>query len=74
MQYNDNFDIKEKDFKEIINICNQYPNDEEMLIIKAKSLKRLEKPHQSLKCLKKLLKINPYNLDALIEISHFLKY
>ena len=46
---------------------------EEMLILKAKSLKHHEKTYKFLECLEKLLKMNPYNEKALAEIAIYLK-
>lgn len=54
---------------EIINICDNYPRDEEMLILKAMSLKYLKKSYKLLECLETILKINPYNDYALYELS-----
>lgn len=64
-----NIDDEKRYHKEIIRICDNYPQDEEMLILKAKSLKDLEKSYKLLECLESILKINPNNNYALYEIA-----
>ena len=59
--------------EEIIRICDEFPQDEEMMILKAKSLKELQKTYKFLECIENVLKINPYNCDALAEIAAYLK-
>lgn len=61
------------DYERIIRICERYPNDENMLILKARTLKRLDKTYKFLECIEKVLKINPHNRQALLEMARYLK-
>ena len=63
------YDKNQKYYEKIIEICNKYPKNEEMLVFKIKSLKRLNKPYKSLECIENLLKVNPYNQAALFMIA-----
>ena len=65
----DNIDNEKRYHKKIISICDNYPRDEEMLILKAESLKYLKKSYKLLECLESILKINPNNNYALYEIA-----
>ena len=72
MQNNNN--LNENHYhKQIINLCDRYPHDEEMMVLKAKSLKYLEKRYKLLECLEEILRTNPNNLQALCEIANYLK-
>lgn len=55
-----------------IQICDRYPQDEEMLLTKAKRMKDQNKTYKFLQCMEKALKINPNNPKALIEIARYL--
>ena len=46
---------------------------EEMLILKAKSHKSHEENYKFLECIEKILKINPENLNALIELAFYIE-
>ena len=67
MQYEDNID-----YEKIIRICDRHPKDEEMLVIKAESLKRLNRTYKFLECIEAILKINPNSIKALIEMARYL--
>lgn len=55
--------------KNIIEICDKYPKNEKMLMLKIQSLNQLNKSYKSLETTNELLSINPYNMDALINIA-----
>lgn len=60
--------------KNIIEICDKYPKNEKMLMFKIQSLNQLNKSYKSLETTNELLNINPYNMDALINIaSHIMR-
>ena len=63
----------QKYYEKIIEICNKYPKNENMLLFKIKSLKRLNKTYKSLENIENLLKINPYNKAALFMIANSYK-
>lgn len=46
--------------------------DEDVLVRRAQTLKRLGKTYKFLECIEDILKINPYNTDALIEIADYM--
>ncbi len=52
----------------------QYKNniDEDVMVIRAQNLKRLGKTYKFLECIEDILKINPYNTQALIEMADYL--
>ena len=56
--------------KSIIEICEKYPKNERMLILKINSLNYLKKSYKSLETTNELLNLNPYNIDALINIAN----
>ncbi|MBE6500653.1 MAG: hypothetical protein E7Z80_08975 [Methanobrevibacter thaueri] len=58
----------EKYHKNIIKICDQHPKNEEILIYKMQSQKQLNKTYKSLETTKKILKINPNNINALLNL------
>lgn len=62
-------DKNRKIYEKIIEICNKYPKNENMLIFKIKSLKKLNRTYRSLECIENLLEINPYNRPALLMIA-----
>ena len=47
--------------------------DEEMLISKAKTLKNNDKTYKFLECIERVLKSDPYNPQAIIELAKYLK-
>ncbi|WP_458453782.1 hypothetical protein [Methanobrevibacter sp.] len=55
--------------KSIIEICDKYPKNERMLMLKIQSLNQLNKSYKSLETTNELLSINPYNINALINIA-----
>ena len=57
----------------IIKLCDKYPKSEEMLIFKMHSLNYLNKTYKSLEITNELLNLNPYNMNALLNIACFLK-
>lgn len=57
----------------IIKLCERYPKSEMMLIFKMQSLNYLNKTYKSLETTNELLNINPYNMNALLNIACFLK-
>lgn len=62
-----------KYYEKIIEICNKYPKNENMLLFKIKSLKKLNRSYRSLECIENLLKVNPYNQPALFMIAKVYK-
>ena len=66
-------DKNNKHYEKIIEICNKYPQNENMLLFKIKSLKKLNRPYRSLECIENLLKINPYSRPALFMIANIYK-
>ena len=46
---------------------------EDMLLLKIDSLTKLKKKYKSIECVGELLKINPYNTNALLKLSQHLK-
>ena len=67
MHCNDNIDGGEH------GMCSSHAKSEEMLILKARSLKELDKTYKFLECIGDVLKINPHNEQALTEIAIYLK-
>lgn len=63
----------EKYHKIILRLCDKCPKTEEMLIFKIHSLNYLNKPYKSLETTDELLNLNPYNMNALLNIACFLK-
>ena len=63
----------ERYHKIIIRICDRYPKNEMMLIFKLESLNCLNRTYKSLETTNDLLKVNPYNTVALINIANHLK-
>lgn len=59
--------------EKIIEICEKYPKSEDMLLLKIDSLTKLKKKYKSIECAGELLKINPYNTNALLKLSQYLK-
>lgn len=59
--------------RNIINLCDRYPQNEEMLMFKIESLNYLKKRYKSLETSNELLKLNPQNITALINIANNLK-
>ena len=57
-------------YEKIIEILNKYPKNENMLVFKIKSLKKLNRTYRSLECIENLLKVNPYNQPALFMIAN----
>lgn len=72
MQFKDNIDCEKSYHEKIIRICDRHPKDEEMLLVKAKSLKSLKKTYKFLECMDEILKINPYSITALVEMAKYL--
>lgn len=60
----------EKYHKNIIEICEKHPKNEMMLIMKINSLNYLKKSYKSLETTNELLNLNPYNINALINIAN----
>lgn len=60
-------------YEKIIEICNKYPKNENMLLFKIKSLKKLNRPYRTLECIENLFKINPYNQPALLMMASIYK-
>lgn len=64
---------KSKKYHEIIvKICDSTTKNEKILILKIDSLNYLNKSYKSLEATKELLNLNPYNLEALINIINYL--
>lgn len=63
----------ERYHKTIIRICDRYPKNEMMLIFKLESLNCLNRTYKSLEITNDLIKLNPYNAVALINIANHLK-
>ena len=61
MLYNDNIDV------------SRCMKSEDMLILKAKTMKECNKTYKFLECIEDVLKINPYNQQALKEIAIYLR-
>ena len=61
----------QKYHKNIIKICDTYPQSEETLIFKIRSLNHLKKSYKSLKTTNELLKINPCNIAVLLNRKIF---
>lgn len=59
--------------KIIIRICDKYPKNEEMLTFKIQSLNYLNKTYKSLETTNRLLNLNPYNINALVNIARHIK-
>ena len=59
-------------FKTIIKICEKYPSNENMLLLKISSQNYLKTSYKSLETTKRLLKLNPYNIYALFNIAKYL--
>ena len=59
--------------EKIIGICEKYPKSEDMLLSKINSLKILKREYKSIECAGELLKVNPYNTNALFKLSRYLK-
>ena len=59
--------------KIIIKLCDRHPKSEEMLTFKIQSLNQLKKTYKTLEAIKELLNLNPYNINALLNIASFLK-
>ena len=57
--------------EKIIGICERYPKDEKLLMIKITSLKVLKKDYKTLECVHELAKLNPYNPQVLKIISKY---
>ena len=55
--------------KIIIQICDRFPKNEEMLQFKIHALNLLDKPYKSLETTNELLNLNPYSLPALFNIA-----
>lgn len=62
-----------KYYEKIIEICNKYPKNENMILFKIQTLKKLNRPYRRLECIENLLKINPYNKTALFIIANSYK-
>lgn len=62
-----------KYYETIIDICEKHPKNEKMLIMKINSLNHLKKSYKSLETTNELLNLNPYNIDALINIANHIK-
>lgn len=62
----------EKYHKTIIKICEKYPSNENMLLLKISSQNYLKTSYKSLETTKRLLKLNPYNIYALFNIAKYL--
>ena len=60
----------ERYHKGIIEICEKHPKNEMMLMLKINSLNYLKKTYKSLETTNELLSLNPYNIDALINIAN----
>lgn len=54
--------------RNIIRLCDQCPKNEIVLQLKIHSLNNLNKTYKSLETTKELLKLNPFNLLALLNI------
>ena len=63
----------EKYHKAIIRLCDRHPKCEKTLIFKMHSLNYLNKTYKSLEITNELLNIDPYNMNALINIARILK-
>ena len=63
----------EKYHKAIIHICDKYPKSEKMLSFKIESLNYLNKSYKSLETTGNLLNVNPFNINALINLAKHLK-
>jgi len=64
------YEKSEKYHKNIIEICEKHPKNEMMLIMKINSLNYLKKSYKSLETTNELLNLNPYNINALINIAN----
>lgn len=62
-------DKSKKYHKAIIKICDRHPKSEKTLIFKMHSLNYLNKTYKSLEITNELLNINPYNMNALLNIA-----
>lgn len=64
---------KSKKYHEhIVKICDNDTKNEKALVLKINSLNYLNKSYKSLEATKELLNLNPYNLEALINIMNYL--
>lgn len=63
----------EKYHKNIIKICDRFPKDEKVLQCKIHSLNCLGKSYKSLETTNELLNLNPYNMNALLNIIKHMK-
>ena len=59
--------------KSIIEICEKHPKNEKMLMMKINSLNYLNKSYKSLETTNELLNLNPYNIEALINIANHIR-
>lgn len=59
----------EKYHKNIVKMCDRYPKNERMLQYKIHSLNSLKKSYKSLETTTELLKLNPKNIIALLNIA-----
>lgn len=59
-------------FEKIIEICDRYPKNEDMLFFKIKSLKNMKRTYKAIECIEQLLQVNPYNTYAINEIAKIL--
>ena len=64
------FSKSEKYHRNIIDMCEKHPKNEKMLMMKINSLNYLKKSYKSLESTNELLNLNPYNIDALINIAN----
>ena len=63
----------EEYLKIVIQMCDKYPKNENLLQVKMHSLNLLNKPYKSLETTNELLNINPYNLPALLNVAAYLR-
>lgn len=63
----------EEYLRNIIEICDKSPRNENLLQFKILSLNLLNKPYKSLETTNELLNLNPYNLPALFNIAAYLR-
>ncbi len=67
------YEKSKKYHENILEICDAYPKNEEILQYKIQSLNYLNKSYKSLETTNELLNLNPNNITALFNIVRYLK-